>query len=107
MTMPKGSAPYRSALWRHVEEIRAVRLKRESWRAIARHLEERLPGLKTAPNTITRHFERGAAKRWRVPMGFEEATPKRKLPMPPSSVGDPFSVEAAPIQSPWTPKGRS
>jgi len=39
-------------------------------------------------------------------MGFEEATPKRKLPMAASSVSDPFSVEVGPIQSPWTPKGR-
>jgi hypothetical protein len=106
MKMPKGSAPYRSALWEHAEEIRALRLKRQSWRAIARQLEEQ-HGLKMAPNTITRWFERGAAKRWRVPMGFEEATPKRKFPMASSSVSDPFSVEVGAIQSPWTPKGRS
>jgi hypothetical protein len=79
MKMPKGSPPYRSALWEHVQEIRALRLKRQSWRAIATQLEEQ-HGLKMAPNTITRWFERGAAKRWRVPMGFEEATPKRELP---------------------------
>jgi len=106
MTMPKGSAPYRSALWEHVEEIRALRLKRQSWRAIARQLEEQ-HGLKMAPNTITRWFERGAAKRWRVTMGFEKATPKRELPMAFSSVSDPFSVEVGPLESPWTPKGRS
>jgi hypothetical protein len=104
--MPKGSAPYRSALWQHVAEIRALRLKRESWRAIARQLEVQ-HGLKMAPNTITRWFERGAAKRWRVPMGFEEATPKGKLAMAASSVSDPFSVEVGPIQSPWKPKGSS
>jgi len=106
MTMPKASAPYRSALWEHVEEIRALRLKRQSWRAIARELEE-LHSLKMAPNTITRWFERAAAKRWRVPMGFEEAAPKRELPMAASSVSDPFSVEVGPIESPWTPKGKS
>ena len=103
MTMPKECAPYRSALWEHVEEIRALRLKRQSWRAIARRLEEQ-HGLKMAPNTITRWFERAAAKRWRVPMGFEEAAPKRKLPMVASSVSDPLSVEVGPIQSPWKPK---
>jgi len=81
-----------------------MRLKRQSWWAIARQLEER-HGLKMAPNTITRWFERGPAERWRVPMGFEEATPKRKLPMVASSASDPFSVEVGPIQSPWTPKG--
>lgn len=63
--------------------------------------------VKMAPNTITRWFEHRAAKLWRVPMGFEEATPKRKLPIAASSVSDPFSVEVGPIQSPWTPKGRS
>ena len=54
-------------------------LKAPKLRTIARELEEQ-HGLKMAPNTITRWFERGAAKRWRVPMGFEEATPKRELP---------------------------
>jgi hypothetical protein len=63
--------------------------------------------VKMAPNTITTWFERGAAKHWRVPMGFEKAIPKRKLPMAASSVSDPFSVEVGPIQSPWTPKGSS
>jgi len=37
----------------------------------------------------------------------EYVTRKKKLPMAASPVSDPFSVEVGPIQSPWTPKGRS
>jgi len=104
MTMPKGSSPYRSKLWNHVEEIRSLRFKRQSWRAIARTLAES-HGLKVAPTTITRWFQRAAGKRWRVPLGFETARPKPK-PVEPHPLDDPFSVVARPMPSPWTPVGR-
>ncbi|HEV3210826.1 MAG TPA: hypothetical protein VGY91_11225 [Chthoniobacterales bacterium] len=95
-------APFQSKLWSYAGEIRALRLGRKSWREIARWLEKE-HRVKVAPNTITRWFERGSARGWRMPIGFEGEIPGVRGVVS-KAAPDPFSVEVIPIDSPWKPK---
>jgi hypothetical protein len=62
--------PYQSPLWAHLETIRKLRRKRQTWAAIALHLKES-HGLETTAATVFKFFKRAAIGR--VPIGFTDA----------------------------------
>ena len=62
--------PYQSPLWEHLETIRALRRKHQTWAAIALHLKES-HGLKTTSASVLKFFKRAATGR--VPIGFTDA----------------------------------
>jgi hypothetical protein len=71
---PKRKAPPRqhpprggSALWAHLDTIRAMRRARRTWAEIALVLE-RDHGIKTSLGTVRNFFKRASAN---VPLGFE------------------------------------
>jgi hypothetical protein len=106
--------PYQSPLWKHLETIRTLRRKRETWAMIARHLED-THGLKVSGATVFKFFKRAASGR--VPLGFSNIESRRDLqkPIPTTarlqqvakpfeeSNGDPFSTKAIPLD-PWKPR---
>jgi hypothetical protein len=59
--------PYQSPLWKHLETIRNLRRKHETWEGIASHLKDD-HGLKTSAPTVLKFFKRAAVGR--VPIGF-------------------------------------
>jgi hypothetical protein len=67
LTYPK---PY-NLLWRHLETIRKLRRKRQTWAAIALHLKES-HGVETTAETVFKFFKRAAIGR--VPIGFTDVT---------------------------------
>jgi hypothetical protein len=98
LTPESHPGPFQSKLWEYAGEIRALRLGRKSWREIAGWLESE-HRVKLSPNTITRWFERGSARKWKLPVGFDGEIPGHHVVAP-----DPFSVEVIPMDSPWKPK---
>jgi hypothetical protein len=68
LTHPK---PYQSLLWAHLETIRKLRRKRQTWAAIALHLKES-HGVETTAATVFKFFKRAAIGR--VPIGFTDGT---------------------------------
>ena len=106
--------PYQSPLWKHLETIRTLRRKRETWAMIALHLED-AHGLKVSKSTVFKFFQRATSGR--VPLGFGniEATRDLQKPIPAAaklrepvkpfeeSNNDPFSIEATPLD-PWKPR---
>ena len=62
--------PWRSLLLPHLDEIRAMRRARRTWREIADHLRA-THGIKIAPSNVYRFFKR-AAQRKKLPLGFED-----------------------------------
>ena len=77
--MPQSHAkPYQSPLWKHLETIRTLRWKRQTWAAIALHLKES-HGLATTSATVFKFFKRAATGR--IPIGFADAG---KSPIPPN-----------------------
>ena len=62
--------PWRSLLLPHLDEIRAMRRARRTWREIAAHLRA-THGIKIAPSNVYRFFKR-AVQRRKLPLGFEE-----------------------------------
>jgi hypothetical protein len=73
-THPK---PYQSLLWAHLETIRKLRRKRQTWAAIALHLKES-HGVETTAATVFKVFKRAAIGR--VPIGFTDATISTVVP---------------------------
>ena len=67
-THPK---PYQSLLWPHLDAIRALRRKHETWEAIASHLKESY-GLKIGGATVLKFFKRAA--KGRLPIGFDDSS---------------------------------
>jgi hypothetical protein len=65
-THPK---PYGSPLWPHLDTIRTLRRKHETWAAIASHLKES-HGLEMTSATVLKFFKR--AIKGRVPIGFTD-----------------------------------
>jgi hypothetical protein len=63
--------PYQSPLWAHLETIRKLRRKRQTWAAIALHLKES-HGVETTAETVFKFFKRAAIGR--VPIGFTDVT---------------------------------
>jgi hypothetical protein len=106
--------PYQSPLWKHLETIRTLRRKRETWAIIALHLED-AHGLKVSKATVFKFFKR--ATRGHVPLGFgdTEATRDLQKHIPAAARlrqsakpfealdGDPFSTKAIPLD-PWKPR---
>ena len=71
--VPQSHAkPYQSPLWKHLETIRTLRRKRQTWAAIALHLKES-HGLATTSTTVFKFFKRAAIGR--VPFGFDDPRP--------------------------------
>ena len=71
--VPQSHAkPYQSPLWKHLETIRTLRRKRQTWAAIALHLKES-HGLATSSATVFKFFKRAAIGR--VPFGFDDPPP--------------------------------
>src|SRR5271166_4359284 len=68
--------PYQSPLWKHLETIRTLRRKRETWAMIALHLED-AHGLKVSKSTVFKFFKR--ATRGHVPVGFGDTEATRDL----------------------------
>ncbi len=64
------SRPWRSLLLPHLDEIRAMRRARRTWREIAAHLRA-THGIKIAPSNVYRFFKR-AVQRKKLPLGFED-----------------------------------
>jgi hypothetical protein len=62
--------PWRSLLLPHLDEIRAMRRARQTWREIAAHLKA-THGIKIAPSNVYRFFKR-AVQRRKLPLGFED-----------------------------------
>jgi len=69
--------PYSSPLWPHLETIRALRRKHETWRAIASHLNES-HGLKIGRATVLKFFKRAA--KGRLPIGFADSGASTVVP---------------------------
>jgi hypothetical protein len=78
-THPK---PYQSLLWTHLETIRKLRRKRQTWAAIALHLKES-HGVETTAATVFKFFKRAAIGR--VPIGFTDATISTVVPSKPDA----------------------
>jgi len=53
--------PYQSPLWAHLETIRKLRWKRQTWAAIALHLKES-HGVETTAATVFKFFKRAAIR---------------------------------------------
>ncbi len=68
--------PYDSPLWPHLDTIRTLRRRRQTWAQIASHLEE-VHGLRTSLKTVQLFFKR--AKRGRIPLGFSSETPGQNV----------------------------
>jgi hypothetical protein len=79
-THPK---PYSSPLWPHLDTIRTLRRKHETWTAIALHLKES-HGLKIGSTTILKFFKR--AGKGRLPIGFSDPEPSTIVPATSSSL---------------------
>jgi hypothetical protein len=62
--------PWRSLLLPHLDEIRAMRRARHTWREIAAHLKA-TDGIKIAPSNVYRFFKR-AVQRKKLPLGFDD-----------------------------------
>jgi hypothetical protein len=62
--------PWRSLLLPHLDEIRAMRRARRTWREITAHLRA-THGIKIAPSNVYRFFKR-AVQRKKLPLGFED-----------------------------------
>jgi hypothetical protein len=106
--------PYQSLLWKHLETIRTLRRKRETWAMIAWHLED-THGLKVTRATVFKFFKRAASGH--VPLGFSNIESTHDLQKPiratarlqqvaepiEGSNGDPFSTKAIPLD-PWKPR---
>ena len=106
--------PYQSPLWKHLETIRTLRRKHETWAMIALHLED-AHGLKVSKATVLKFFKRATSGR--VPLGFGDTEATRDLQKPiratarlrqsakpfEASDGDPFSTKAIPLD-PWKPR---
>jgi hypothetical protein len=77
----KHPKPYQSALWDHFETIQKLRRQRESWQAIANHLN-REHRLAVSYKTVQRFFKRAIdAKTNRpkpLPLGFSSGLSDRK-----------------------------
>jgi hypothetical protein len=69
--------PYQSPLWKHLETIRTLRRKRQTWAAITLHLKES-HGLATTSATVFKFFKRAAIGR--VPFGFDDPRPGATKP---------------------------
>ena len=113
--IPKIHAkPYQSPLWKHLETIRTLRRRHETWAEIALHLED-AHGLKVSRATVLKFFERTTGGR--VPLGFSNTKATRDLQKPnpagsglrqtikpfEDSDGDPFSTKTIPFD-PWKPR---
>ena len=106
--------PFQSPLWKHLETIRTLRRKRETWAMIAWHLED-THGLKVSRAAVFKFFKRAA--RGHVPLGFSNIESTSDLQKPiratarlqqaaepiEGSNGDPFSTKAIPLD-PWKPR---
>jgi len=62
--------PWRSLLVPHIDEIRAMRRARRTWREIAAHLRA-THGIRIAPSNVYRFFKRAVHRR-KLPLGFED-----------------------------------
>ncbi len=81
--MPQPHAkPYASALWHHLDTIRALRQEHKTWAAISVYLE-RAHGLKISLKTVQNFFRR--ASRGRLPLGFRNTEAADKIVSPPNS----------------------
>jgi hypothetical protein len=98
LTHPK---PYSSPLWPHLDTIRTLRRKHETWAAIALHLRES-HGLQIGSATVLKFFKRAA--KGRLPIGFTDpststivaATSSSPLAGSPPNLepnGDPLLIE--------------
>jgi hypothetical protein len=74
--------PYQSPLWAHLETIRKLRRKRQTWAAIALHLKES-HGVETTAATVFKFFKRAAIGR--VPIGFTDAPISTVVPSKPDA----------------------
>jgi transposase len=63
-----------SALWDHLEEIRSLRKRRATWKAVAEALAEK--GVRRHPAVVRRFFKRALTTR--LPDGFEVNQPPPK-----------------------------
>jgi hypothetical protein len=78
---------WQSALWDHLEEIRALRRKRQTWRQIAQQLRDE-HRLEISYQAVRNFFVRATAPKRRIPVGLEHvvgATPRRPAAPPPAS----------------------
>ena len=68
--MTEPARPFRSILVRYLDEIRKLRRRRHTWRAIAEHLTKHR-GVKITASGVHIFFKR-ATRRKRLPLGFED-----------------------------------
>jgi hypothetical protein len=68
--MTEPARPFRSILVRYLDEIRKLRRRRHTWRAIAEHLTKHR-GVKITASGVHIFFKR-AARRKKLPLGFED-----------------------------------
>jgi hypothetical protein len=95
LTHPK---PYQSPLWAHLETIRKLRRKRQTWAAISLHLKES-HGVETTAATVFKFFKRAAIGR--VPIGFTDATLGTVVPSKPeTTTSDRLATFMSPLAGP-------
>jgi hypothetical protein len=72
-THPK---PYQSLLWTHLETIRKLRRKRQTWAAIAVHLKE-FHGVETTAATVFKFLKRAAIGRVPIDAAISTVVPSK------------------------------
>ena len=71
--MPDHPPAWGSPLWPHVDEIKSMRKRRQTWREIAEFLEA-THGVKTTRGTVQRFFKRAKELKKSLPLGFDTMT---------------------------------
>jgi hypothetical protein len=64
------TGPWGSVLWDHLNEIRALRIKRKSWKDIASHLKTE-HGIGVQPRAVRNFFVRIRNPKLKIPAGLE------------------------------------
>jgi hypothetical protein len=73
-------APFDSALWKHLDDIKRMRLGRKTWVQIAQHLAT--VGVTVHPVTVFRFIQR-VSRRKSLPLGYQPIeTPLMQTPPP-------------------------
>ena len=91
-THPK---PYQSPLWKHLETIRMLRRRHQTWAAIALHLKES-HGVETSAATVFKFFKRAATGH--VPIGFTDAAISTVVPSKPNAnTSNPIATFTSPL----------
>lgn len=96
--LPKA---FQSALWPHLDEIRALRRSRKMWVEIAQHLEQK-HDIKMTYRAIRNFFVRATSPNRRIPYGMENHV--GAAPRQPASSAPAPPQPAAPPEQPTTPR---